>query len=255
MRAAEWGERSACKLTLLGRKDVRLMIVEYVTAYLQRGDAALIEYADQSTRVPLAREQESLLANLLYVNDAAPEFVRHLKAFPRSSVPVEQSVSWARIDFGLKPVVVITDTSIYRSEVDGVPRVLALSKQIYAHHYFDASLSVTAVIGDHIRTKSNLLYVNHSRASALAGLFSKFKHKIVEGRATDDLNRLLRQTRLNVDVVLNNSSLRVEPTLTQRISEWPARQIISSSMLLVVFGIPLYFTLRRKMPHSSGRSG
>jgi hypothetical protein len=54
----------------------RLMIMEYVTTYLQRGDAALIEYADQNPRVPLAREQESLLTNLLYVNDTAPEFVR-----------------------------------------------------------------------------------------------------------------------------------------------------------------------------------
>ena len=61
----------------------RLMIVEYVTTYLQKGDAALIQYADQSPGVSLAREQEALLTNLLYVNDTAPEFVRHLKAFFR----------------------------------------------------------------------------------------------------------------------------------------------------------------------------
>ena len=182
----------------------RLMIVEYVTAYLKRGDAALIEYADQSVSVPLAREQESLLAKLLYVNEAAPEFIRHLKALPQSSVPVGHSLSWAMIDFGLKPVLMITDLATYRSEVDGIPRVLELSKQIYANHYIDASLSLTAVIGDQTRTKSTLLYVNHSRSSALASLFGKLKHKIVEGRATDDLNRLLRQTMLNIDVVDNN---------------------------------------------------
>jgi hypothetical protein len=228
----------------------RLMIVEYVTAYLQKGDAALIEYADQSPRVPLAQEQQSLLANLLYVNDAAPEFVRHVKAFPQSTVPVAHSLSWAKIDFGLKPVLVITDTSTYRSEVDGIPRVLVLSKQIYAHHYFDASLSLIAVIGDQTQTKSNLLYVNHSRARALATSLSKFKHTIVEGRATGDLNRLLRQTTLNIDVVLNNSSPSFEPTLTQRISEWRALRIISWLVLLIVIGITLCFTFRRKMPHS-----
>jgi hypothetical protein len=226
----------------------RLMIVEYVTAYLHRGDAALIEYADQNAKVSLAREQESLLANLLYVNDVAPEFVRHLKAFPESSVPLAHSLSWAQIDFGLKPVLVITDVSTYRSEVDGIPRVLVLSKQIYANHYIDASLSLTAVIGDQTRKKANLLYVNHSRASALAGMFRKFKREIVEGRATNDLNRLLRQTMLNIDVVVNNSSPSFEPTLIQRVSEWPALRIIFWLALLKMVGMAFYFAFRRKMP-------
>ncbi|MCM3902377.1 MAG: hypothetical protein ND866_11775 [Pyrinomonadaceae bacterium] len=230
----------------------RLMIVEYVTTYLQRGDAALIEYADQSRRVPLAREQEALLTNLLYVNDTAPEFVRHLKAFPRSTAPVEHSLSWAKINFGLKPVLVITDVSTYTSDVNGAPRVLVLSKQIYANHYFDASLSLTAAIADQTRTKSDLLYVNHSRAGALASSFSKLKHKIVEGRATEDLKSLLGQTRLNLDVVLNNSSPSFEPTLAHRISESRALGIISWLVLLKVLGTACYFTFRRKMPRSRG---
>ena len=228
----------------------RLMIVEYVTTYLQRGDAALIEYADRSPRVALAREQEALLTKLLYVDDTAPEFVRHLKAFPRATVPVEHSLSWAKINFGLKPVLVITDISTYRSDVDGVPRVLVLSKQIYANHYFDASLSLTAAIADQTRTKSDLLYVNYSRSGVLASSFSKFKHKIVEGRVTADLKNLLGQTRLNIDVVLNNSSPSFEPTLRQRISESPALRIIFWLVLLKVIGTAFYFTFRRKMPRS-----
>lgn len=227
----------------------RLMIVEYVTAYLQKGNAALIEYADQRVRVLLAREQESLLANLLYVNDVAPEFVRHLKALRQSAIPVEHSLSWAQVNFGLKPVVVITDTATYRSEVDGVPLVLVLSKQIYAHHYFDASLSLTAVIGEQTGTKSNLLYVNHSRSSALSGFFSGFKHRMVEGRVTDDLNRLLRETRLNINVVPNNSSPSLERTSIQEIAESPfVLPIIPWLILLTMIGILLYFSLRRKMP-------
>jgi hypothetical protein len=232
----------------------RLMIVEYVTAYLQKGDAALIEYADQSVGLPLAREQNSLLANLLYINDAAPELVRHLKAFPQSPVPVERSLSWAKVDFGLKPVVVITDTSTYRSEVAGARRVLVLSKQIYANHYFDASLSLTAAIGNQTRTKSDLLYVNRSRSSALASTFSKFKHKIVEGRVTEDLRDLLRQTRINLDVVLNNSAPSLAPTFAQRIVEMPVLRIVSWLVLLTVIGKALSFKVRRKM-RPLGRAG
>ena len=226
----------------------RLMMVEYVTAYLERGDAALIEYADQSTRVSLAREQESLVGSLLYLNETAPEFVRHLKAFPRSTVPVDHSLSWALINFGLKPVLAITDVATYRSDVDGVPRVLVLSKQIYANHYLDSSLSLTAAIGDQARTKSDLLYVNHSRSGALANSFSKFKHRIVEGRATEDLKGLLAQTRINLDVVLNNASPSVEPTLIQRLSESRVLRIIVLLVLLKLVGSAFYLTFGRRMP-------
>jgi hypothetical protein len=228
----------------------RLMIVEYVTAYLQRGDTALIEYADQSPTVRLAREQESLLTNLPYINDAAPEFVRYLKALPQSSVPVERSLGWAKINFGLKPVVVITDTLTYRSEAGGIPRVLVLSKQIYAHHYFDASLSLTAAIGDHTRTNSKLIYVNHSRSSALAGSFTKIKHRVVEGRATEDLKNLLGQTRLNLDAVLSNSSPSFQPTVTQQISEGRVLRTIFLLGLLILITRIARFTLGWKMPRS-----
>jgi len=224
----------------------RLMIVEYVAAYLQKGDAALIEYADQSAGLPLAREQNSLLANLLYINEAAPEFIRHLKAFPKSSVPVERSLTWAKIDFGFKPVLIITDVFTYRSEVHGVPQVLVLSKQIYANHYFDASLSLTAAIGNQTQTKSHLLYVNHSRASALASIFSKFKHRIVEARATEDLQNLLGQTRINLDVVLHNSSLSSAPTFAPGISGRPLLRIVSWLLLLLAIATAFSFTVRRK---------
>lgn len=193
----------------------RSMILEYVTAYLQKGDAALIEYADQSYRVPLAREQESLLTGLLYVNDAAPELVRHLKGFPQATAPTEHSLSWTRIEFGLKPVLVITDVTTYKSDVGGVSQVLVLAKQIYASHYLDASLSLTAAIADQTGTKSDLLYVNHSRSGALASSFSNLKHKIVEHRATENLQKLLGETRINLDVVHNNSSPSLQPTLIQ----------------------------------------
>jgi hypothetical protein len=150
------------------------------------------------------------------------------------------------INFGLKPVLVITDVATYRSNLNGVPRVLVLSKQIYATHYFDASLSLTAAIGDQTGTKSDLLYVNYSRARDLANSFSKFKHRIVERRATEDLKGLLGQTRINLDVVLNNSSPSVEPTLIQRISESRMLRIIGLLVLLKIIGSVFYLAFRRK---------
>jgi len=227
----------------------RLMLVEYLTAYLRKGDDALIEYADQNPTVELSREQESLLAKLLYVNDTTPEFMRDLKTLLGSSMPVERSLSWAKMSFGLKPVVVITDTSTYRSDIGGIRRVMVLSKQIYANHYFDASLSLTAAIGDYTHTNSNLLYVNHSRSAALAGSLTKIKHQVVERRATEALKNLLGQTRLNVDVVLSNSSPAVQPGWTQWISESRALRLTFLLLLLLVIArIAGYLAFRSRMP-------
>ena len=232
----------------------RLMMVEYVRTYLEKGDSALIEYADQSTAVSLAREQESLVTKLLYLNDTNPEFVRHLKALPRSMGPAEHSLTWAMIYFGPRPVLMITDVATYRADINGVPRVLVLSKQIYANHYFDSSLSLTAAIGDHTGTKSDLLYVNYSRSGALASSFSKFKHRIVERRATEDLKGLLGQTRINLDVVLNNSSPSVQPTLIQRISASRVLRIIALLVLLKLVGMAFYLTVGRRLPRFRRRA-
>jgi hypothetical protein len=162
---------------------------------------------------------------------------------------------WTRIDFGLKPVFMITDVYTYRSEFDGIPQVLVLSKQVYANHYFDGSLSLTAAIANQTRTKSDLLYVNLTRAGVLASSFSKFKHQIVEGRATEYLKNLLGQTRINLDALVDNSSPSSSPTWAQRISESSVLRTLSWLLLLILIGKA--FTVRRKVrrlrtPASSG---
>ena len=212
----------------------RLMLVEYLTAYLQRGDAALIEYADETPAVRLAREQDALFAKLVYVNDPAAEFIGALRSGRQLSTPVQRSLRWAKINFGLKPVVVITDTSRYTSDIDGIRRVMVLSKQIYASHYFDASLSLTSATGDYTNTTSDLFYVNHSRSGTLAGRISKIKHEVVERRVNENLKNLLGQTRLNLDSVLSNSSPPFEPSWTQRISESRALRMTFLLLLLLV---------------------
>ncbi|MFS8087396.1 MAG: hypothetical protein ACMG6H_17325 [Acidobacteriota bacterium] len=81
----------------------------------------------------LEEEQRSLLGGLLYIDDAAPQFLEYLKRFPSLEMrDVENSISWAKIDFGLKPVVIVTHVATYASEDNGTRRILVVSKQLYA---------------------------------------------------------------------------------------------------------------------------
>lgn len=177
----------------------RKMILEYVQTYRLKGNQALIEYRDKRQNLRLQDEQESLLENLLWINEFAPEFSDYLMEFPaRELKNVKNSVNWSKIKFGLKPVVVITHTSKYKIEKDGVSQILSVSKQIYASHYFDSSLGLTALISfanGNAGTESFLFYTNHSRSTSIGGALSKFKHKFVDQEAINKVEPMLRSTR------------------------------------------------------------
>jgi hypothetical protein len=177
----------------------RQMLVDYVTNYILNGDSALIEYWDQRENVRLQDEHKSLLNGLLWINNFAPEFSKYLVSDANSELPnVRKSISWTKLKFGLKPVIVITQTITYTTNNQDNSQIVSVSKQIYANHYFDSSLGLAAFIeftksdSDH---NSYLFYTNHSRSSSLDGAFSKFKREIVEQEALRKLTPLLQETK------------------------------------------------------------
>jgi hypothetical protein len=179
----------------------RVMLLDYVRDYLARGDAALIEYHDKSKEVSLAEEQRALMASSTYINNVLPEFPQHLKGSPKSRISiVENALVWSKIKFGLKPVIAINHIIVYKREHATGPRVLIASKQIYANHYFDSSLALTAFVNiPGASPASYLFYENRSRADGLEGAFSKIKRGIVENRAVDGLKTILETSKANLN--------------------------------------------------------
>lgn len=175
----------------------RQILLEYVQDYLARGDAALIAYNDKREVVSLEEEQKSLLNNLMWVNETAPEFYKYLQDFPRSEPPnITNKISWAKVKFGLKPVILITQTINYQPE--NSHQVLSVTKQLYANHYFDSSLGLAAFIkfpATGTEFDSYMLYVNHSRADSLGGLLGKMVRGRVEKEALAKLEPLLQGTK------------------------------------------------------------
>ena len=202
----------------------RKMLVEYVRDYLARGTLALIAYSDQDPTVQVYDEQKSLLQSLVYINDFAPEFAAYLRDFPSTKrADVHDVVTWTKIKFGLKPVIFITHVATYQPATDGPRKVLIVSRQIYANHYFDSSLTLSVAL--HLPTtddslKGYLLYANHTRADALDGSFSKLKRSIARTEAERSLTTLLDQTRVNIEVNAINKSQPKQTSNQQRIVEF-----------------------------------
>ncbi len=171
----------------------RQMLLEYVKDYRTRGDAALIEYNDKRAEVSLAAEQRALSAAPSYING----FINDSKA---GLLLLEDALVWSKIKFGLKPVIAINHISIYKRNGDVGPQVLIASKQIYANHYFNASLALTAFV--RVSDATNGAYLvseNRSRADGLEGPFGKIKRGVVEKKAVEGLRTILEHSKASLE--------------------------------------------------------
>jgi hypothetical protein len=174
----------------------RTILLEYVTDYRARGDLALIHYGDKSNEVRLAEEHAALTKASGFLNE-----VFGPAGLNSELKPVEELIVWSKIKFGLKPVIAINHVTIYKRERELGPQVLAVSKQLYANHYFNASLALTAFVTLPGPT-SFLVYENRSRADGLEGPFSKLKRSVVEKKAVQGLKGVLENSKLTLEAPL-----------------------------------------------------
>lgn len=183
----------------------KTMLLEYVRDYRARGEAALIEYNDKQGEVRVADESRAIGSASGYLND----LLATVTTPQRSELqPLEDLIVWSKIKFGLKPVIAVNHVTIYKRDRQLGPQVLAVSKQIYADHYFNSSLALTAFVTVAGPT-SYLVYENRSRADGLEGPFSKFKRGLVEKKVLAGLQGILEHTKLSLEAPLNTGDSAV----------------------------------------------
>jgi hypothetical protein len=168
------------------------MLFEYVRDYRTRGEAALIEYNDGRDEVSLATEQRALNAGPSYINDLLTKAKSELQL-------ADDSIVWSKIKFGLKPVIAINHVRIYKRNSETGPQVLIASNQLYANHYFNASLALTAFVNvPGVTQGAYLVYENRSRADGLEGPFGKIKRGVVEKKALEGLKAILEHSQASL---------------------------------------------------------
>jgi hypothetical protein len=177
----------------------KTMLLEYVKDYRSRGDAALIEYHDKQDRVRLADEHQALTHASGYLSDV----FAGLRGAASGLKPLEELLVWSKIKFGLKPVLAINHIKIYKRDRELGPQILAVSKQIYANHYFNSSLALTGFVTVAGPT-SYLVYENRSRADGLEGPLGKFKRSIVRNKALEGLKGVLEHSKLTLETATLN---------------------------------------------------
>jgi hypothetical protein len=243
-REVDW---DAPDYQLQATRLLKLMLIDYVRDYLARGDVALIEYSDKQTTVRLADEQRDLLAALSH--NSLTDIAQYLKSYPNAEPPgVEHALVWSKIKFGLKPVLAINHITIYQREQKDGRKILIASKQIYANHYFDSSLALTAYLSvAGANPGSYLYYENRSRVDGLGGLFGKMKRGMIENRALDGVNAILRQSQLSLEArALNRAESIAAPAAGgSSWKRWKISRGQASILLLGLTALVVFVGLRR----------
>ncbi|HKW41083.1 MAG TPA: hypothetical protein VJN39_07535 [Gemmatimonadales bacterium] len=125
----------------------RARMMDYITGYRARGNTALIVYDDQRAAAAAADVFNGILSRSPYMYQYAPSLERYLKDYPADRpADVSEVLFWSEDDFpSLKPTITITHEIVYAPpELPG--STLIVAKQLYADHYFDGALDLTAVV-------------------------------------------------------------------------------------------------------------
>lgn len=187
----------------------RQEIIDFINDYLSRGDVAIERYNSPGRKTDLVQLTRSLISDVPFAGDLSPEFIKYLRNFPDDELQiVDSKFNWAKVNFGLKPMVTITHTLTYDGSSGGRTRFLVGTKQIYASRYVDSSLALSMMvdIAADNTVHRYLIFTDVSRSDALGGLFGGFKRDLVGGEAVEHVKEMLKTARTRLETPPNQEN-------------------------------------------------
>lgn len=148
---------------------LRQMLVDYASAYMKGGTPEMATYQDKEKALDTPTEFRKVLAASPYLFEYAPAFHRYVEEYPRGRLEgAEDLFYWAKDKFGPKPTVALYHVTLWR----GADRAVIASKQIYASHYFQAGLDLTALVDVPGKPAFYLMDLYRARVDPPTGLLS-----------------------------------------------------------------------------------
>ena len=194
-RAAGKGWREAAQHAF------RRVLIARVRLHRQRGLLALPPYADRSRRMSVGEAFSAIVARSPYLTRALPDVVNSLLAPPPDAGVADESFYyWSHDSYGAgRPIVTVTYVRLLRRNDPGVPLTMTISTQLFASHYTEGALGLTAVTCDDARTACYLVYLNRTQVDFLGGFFGAFKRSAIERRIESETPELLRDVRQRLE--------------------------------------------------------
>jgi hypothetical protein len=172
----------------------RAIVLQRVRMYALHGHAAFSPYSDRKRPRSPAGAFSGLLGRTAFLTARAPYVADRLgdSREPPSATP-DSFLYWSKERMGGKTVISATHVTIIRGDGVTAPPVLMIGKQIFATHYLDACLGVTALVRDPRSARSYLVYVNRSDVDLVSGFWGGLARRMIEERIETDGPALLRE--------------------------------------------------------------
>ena len=166
----------------------RDLVLQRVRAYLSGGHAALPDYENTSTPVSPADRFSMLLRHSAFLTEQQSQLAA-----------VESFLYWSKERFNGKPIVRATHVRIFRGSGPDAPDALVVGEEIFATHYLNASLGVTAIVAGAAGSPNYLVYLNRSDVDLVRGPFGSLVRWIIEGRVKSEAATVLRGLRQRLE--------------------------------------------------------
>jgi hypothetical protein len=163
--------------------EFQQIVLNRIAQYRQGGLSALDTLHDQAQTVDLQATFSGLITHAQAMTRLAPELIEYFQRYPRLPLPAgcEEFFYWLETVDTPKPTIQAWHVTIRtRPRGDGV-EVIALSRQIFATHYINGVVSMTALLANQT-SGPRLLYLNRISADGLGGFLSGIRRFFIERR-------------------------------------------------------------------------
>jgi hypothetical protein len=171
----------------------REIVLHRVHAYAAHGHAGFSAYFDRKRPRSPAGAFSGLLNRSTFLAERAHVLGRLADGADTSGADADSYLYWSKERMGGKSVISATHVTIFRGDGTAMPDVLMTGKQIFATHYLDACLGVTAFVRNPHTSRSYLVYVNRSDVDLLAGFWGGIARHMIQERIEADGPALLRE--------------------------------------------------------------
>lgn len=166
----------------------RHLVLERVQLYLADGHAGL-----PSSFSSVVRHSE-------FLGERLPRFAEYLDQYPRAPMPeVESFIYWSKERLGAKPIISATHVGIVRGDGVLAPDALVAGKGIFATHYINASLGLTALMRGEPGAHNYLVYINRSDVDVVRGIFGGLARWLMERRLKKEASGVLSGLRRRLE--------------------------------------------------------
>jgi hypothetical protein len=165
------------------QREFREIVLDRISRYRRGGLSALEPFDDHDLPVAPAAAFSRLLSHAQGMKQLAPELVEYLNEYPRLPLPrdSEEFQYWLEMVHPPKPTMQAWHVTIRRHHGNGIADVIVISRQIFATHYVNGALAMTALVADD-RGHPCMVYLNRVSADGLTGFLSGFKRFFIERR-------------------------------------------------------------------------